>query len=849
MPLQPGSKIGPYEVLSKIGAGGMGEVYKARDNKLNREVAIKVLPAALANDADYLARFQREAQALAALHHPNIATIFGLEQNAIVMEYVEGAPLQGPLPIAEALPIAKQIAEALEAAHEKGIIHRDLKPANILLTPDGQVKILDFGLAKAVERTNATSANSPTLTLRATEAGLILGTAAYMAPEQAAGKPVDRRADIWSFGVVLYELLTGKQLFDGETVSHTLAEVLKTEIDFNKIPAGPLRQLLQRCLDRNLKNRLQHIGEARFAIENYREPAVSAAPPPKRNWLLPVACLAVTTVAVAWALFRAPAATAVPALLELNPPNGVEFTSIFNNGGSAISPDGKTLAFIGVDQQGDESLYVRPRDSMEARQLPGTLAAARPFWSPDSKSIAFFAGGKMKRTELSGGLPVSIADSVRPRGASWNSDGAILYVNRQGGGILRVPAAGGTPAQVTTVDEKAGETHHYYPHFLPDGKRFLVLIRYVAEPGKNHIALGSLDGSPPVKITTTQYKASYDPQSGSLLYIPADGKLVAQRLELSPPRLAGEPIEIATNIGTTNNNSYADFSNSNNGVLFYGRSGRTGAKARFTWRDRTGVASAPIGAPGPITYHYEISPDGTRLAYTGGDQIGFSELSLMDLANGRSLRIPSSSAATPHWAPDGKHLYFTNREGIHRVAADGSGPLELVWKGERNDRMQSISPDGKFLLFGLREINLLPLSGERKPERWADGDSAAISPDGRWVAYQSDESGRTEVYLQRLLERTGRQVVSSGGGREPEWRGDGRELYWIGAGGRLNAAAVTLQADDIKVAPPEALFVVDGRPGEKKFQPSRDGKRFLIHVPVDDEKDSPAMVVRLNAIR
>ena len=324
MPLSPGEKLGPYEILSAIGAGGMGEVYKARDNKLNREVAIKVLPASLVNDADYLARFQREAQALAALHHPNIATIFGLEQNAIVMELVEGKTLQGPLPVNEALPLARQIAEALEAAHDKGIIHRDLKPGNIIVTPEGSVKVLDFGLAKTVEKqSTTTAANSPTLTLRATEAGLILGTAGYMPPEQAAGKPVDRRADIWSFGVVLHELLTGKRLFDGETVSHTLAEVLKTEIDFTPIPAGPIRDLVRRCLDRNPKTRLQHIGEARIAIENYLTNPQKAAPAPVQSnrlpWIIAAACL-LAAIAGWGTHLRKPSQPIPSAKFDIDPP-------------------------------------------------------------------------------------------------------------------------------------------------------------------------------------------------------------------------------------------------------------------------------------------------------------------------------------------------------------------------------------------------------------------------------------------------------------------------------------------------------------------------------------------------
>jgi Tol biopolymer transport system component/tRNA A-37 threonylcarbamoyl transferase component Bud32 len=844
MSLAPGSKIGHYEVLSKIGAGGMGEVYKARDSKLNREVAVKILPEALAFDTEYLSRFQREAQSLAAINHPNIATIFGLEQNAIVMELIDGQPLHGPLPPSEVTNIALQIAEALEAAHDKGIIHRDLKPANILLTPNGQVKILDFGLAKAVERSNETDR---TLTLQSTQAGLILGTAAYMSPEQAAGKPVDRRADIWSFGVILHELLTGQKLFDGESVSHTLAEVLKSEIDFKPIPEGPLRQLLQRCLDRNLKTRLQHIGEARILLTQKPRPQ-------QTNWRLPAACLAVTTLAIAWALFRTPAGpTANSATLELTPPPGIEFAAVTDGGGSAISPDGKTLAFVGIDQNGEESLYIRPLDSLVARPLPGTQYAARPFWSPDSKSIAFVAGGKLKRTDIAGGLPVALADVIFARGGSWNADGVILFADTRGQGILKIPAAGGGVSLATKENTQAGEDQHYFPHFLPDGKNFLLLIRHGNNQGKNHVALASLDGTPPVKLASTLYKPSYNPQTRSLLYISSGNKVVSQRLELNPPRITGDPIEICDGVGTSLNNAYANFSVSNDGVFFYARGGGTDTPKRFAWRDRDGKLSAPIGPATNVRMAFSISPVGSHVAYYSSSKNpsgNRGDVWVMDLASGLTSRFPTKDGLAPYWSPDGKSIYYTDNQGIQRKAADGSGEATQIWKGTRTDFIQSIAPDGKSLLFGFRELYHLPLDGTSKPTPMGiaptSSRSAAISPDGVWVAFQSDESGHAEIYIQRLKDATGKRPVSSGGGHDPAWRGDGRELFWIGAAGRLAAAAVTSQGDDLKIAPPEALFVVDGPPGQRLFKPARDGKRFPIPIPVDGAEHTLPMVVRLN---
>ena len=480
MPLTIGDHLGPYEILGPLGAGGMGEVYRARDPKLNRDVAIKVLPAALANDADYLARFQREAQALAALHHPNIATIFGLEQNAIVMELVEGQNPKGPLPLNEALNIARQIAEALEAAHDKGIIHRDLKPGNIIVTPDGVVKVLDFGLAKTAEKSaGPTTADSPTLTMRATEAGLILGTAAYMSPEQAAGKPVDRRADIWSFGVVLHELLTAKRLFHGETVSHTPADVLRADVDLTKIPAGPIRDLIRRCLDRNLKNRLQHIGEARIAIENYLANPGEAKPAlkPTSRWPWAFAAVCLLGAIAGWGLLLRKSTEPVsPFKLEINPPEGGRFSSINFTGGSAISPDGRTLAFVATNAKGETLLHLRSLDSLEARALSGTEAAGTPFWSPDSKSLAYVTRGKLMRFDLAGGAAVALCDGSRARGGSWNEDGVILFVGQQTE-LNRIPSAGGTPSPVTRLNREAGETSHYYPQFLPGGKEFLYLVR------------------------------------------------------------------------------------------------------------------------------------------------------------------------------------------------------------------------------------------------------------------------------------------------------------------------------------------------------------------------------------
>jgi serine/threonine-protein kinase len=451
MPLAPGDKLGPYEVVSLLGKGGMGEVYRARDPKLNRDVAIKVLPAALANDADYLARFQREAQTLAALNHPNIATIYGLEGNAIVMELVEGPTLQCPLPLEEALPVARQIAEALEAAHDKGIIHRDLKPGNVKVTPEGVVKVLDFGLAKAVnERPVTTGPDSPTLTLRATEAGLILGTAGYMSPEQAAGKSVDRRADIWAFAVVLYELLIGKRLFDGETVTHTLADVVRKPIDLEGVP---LKELIGRCLDRNLKSRLQHIGEARIAIERY-EPPKSETVRTKASWW-PWAIAAASLILaplIGWYTATRPAPPRPLIRVEIQVPPATPLAPL------ALSPDGARLALTLRSPDGKVRLHTRLLHQTQFTPLPGTEDAHGPFFSPAGDWIGFFADGKLKKIAVEGGAAVTLCDARLGYGASWGDDGNIVAALDIRTTLSRIPSAGGTPTPLTKLN--ANEVTH-----------------------------------------------------------------------------------------------------------------------------------------------------------------------------------------------------------------------------------------------------------------------------------------------------------------------------------------------------------------------------------------------------
>ncbi len=625
MALGAGTRVGPYEIIAPLGAGGMGEVYRARDLRLGRDVALKVLPDAFARDPDRLARFRREAQVVASLNHPHIAAIHGFEESdgvqALVLELVEGPTLAdriaaGPIALDDALPIARQIAEALEAAHEQGIIHRDLKPANIKLRADGAVKVLDFGLAKAIDPTATATdvSQSPTITSPAmvSAAGLILGTAAYMSPEQAAGKAVDKRADIWAFGVILWEMLTGKRLFDSETVPHTLADVLRAEIDFGKLPPGTPRRIsetLQRCLDRNIKSRLRDIGEARVTIENYlanpvsaRDASLTVTSSSGTRSPMTVAALAVAAVAVIVAAavsfvhFREQAPAVEPVRFQVLPPDDTAFTNAV-----VLSPDGRQLAFPAPGPNGQTVLWVRPLDSLDARYLTGTEGAARPVWSPDSRHLAFGAGGVLKTIDVSGGPPRTLCEYTGGwREGGWSTQGVILF-GAGPSGLWQVAARGGTPMQVTTVDRSRGEVQHSGPTFLPDGRRFLY-HRASSVPENNGIYLGSLDTKPEEQTTVQLVAAASEPvyvpsptSDGGSLFFLRGGTLLVQSFD-GQSELTGNPITIAEDVGSTGTQGW--FSASATGALAF-RTGRDAvARSELLWFDRQGKRLGQVGPTG-----------------------------------------------------------------------------------------------------------------------------------------------------------------------------------------------------------------------------------------------------------
>ena len=837
MQLAPGTSLGPYEVLARIGVGGMGEVWKARDTRLGRTVAIKT------SNAAFNERFEREARAIAALNHPNVCTLYDVGPDYLVMEHIDGLTLaerieQGPLPLDEALSIARQIAEALESAHDKGIVHRDLKPANVKITPDGAVKVLDFGLATAFGNEPAAAAadanNSATMTMRATQAGMIMGTAGYMAPEQASGKPVDRRADIWSFGVVLSEMVTGKQLFCGETLSHTLADVLRAPIEFKEVPAG-LRPLLSRCLDRDPKQRLQSIGEARIAIQNYKEsvaPAATAAPvvaKPAKSWL-PWAAAMLGAAATFAAMFFYPRHQDLDLIqFDVSAPPGSQSAAA-----PALSPDGKHLVFQ-VTRAGDTSLVLYTLATATSRPLTGTEGGVYPFWSPDGQRVAFVANGQLKSISTRSGDIQRIAGGVATEPGTWNSSGVILIASasRQ---LCQVPDSGGVLTPVLSFDSSRKESAHHLPFFLPDGKHFVFTSHAEQQPG---LYWSSLDGGKPAFVMDDAIGAVYAPS-----ILSASGYLIVERASQAQPVLFSVPFNAANGRVTgreqrlTSQSGVTPGSASGRGSIAF-RPSAENIESRLTWQSRNGEVLGTAGEPAD---HVElrISPDGRRVATSRES----GDIWIVDLERGGLVRLTSGTGnnSNPVWSPDGSEIIYASAEAgkyrLMRKSAGGAGPATTLLEQAIDCRPQSWSPDGRWLLYrsGVRshwDVFLLPLFGDRKPVPLLvdvfDKYGAEFSPDGHWIAYSSPENGRREVYVIATPPgNAAKWTVSTQGGTHPRWRADGKELYFVSLDRQMMAAPVNATATSFRTGEPVRLFPFRLVTNPVRyFDPSPDGKRFL----------------------
>lgn len=878
--LEIGSAVGPYVVKSVLGAGGMGEVYRAWDTKLGRDVALKILPHVHAADPERIARFEREARILASLNHPHIAAIHGFEDSgaihALVLELVDGPTLAerinvGPVPLDETMSIALQIIDALDAAHERGVVHRDLKPANIKVRPDGTVKVLDFGLARLIEpEAPATTdvAASPTITSPAavTGAGIVLGTAAYMSPEQAKGRTADARSDVWAFGCILFEMLTGQRPFGGEDISETLAAVLRAEPDFTALPLSTppaVRRLLAYCLRKDRRRRLAAIADARLELED----ATVATPPVRsvstgRAWAIAaIAAVLVAITALMTIRVRSGALPAAQAVrISIPPPENEMYGGpLPPYGGTgiatqlAMSPDGRHVVFVarGASQS---HLWLRSLAADPAIPIPHTDGASFPFWSPDSKHIGFFAGDKLKTVSLSGGPATILCDAPAARGGSWGRANAILFAPfAGGGGLQQIAADGGVPTRVT---ESESDTSHRWPWFLPDGRHFL----YTATSGPCCPALkpavvmvGSLDGNEPA-VSLMEAESSVFYADGYLFFArDVTSTLMAQRFSPERRALSGEPFPVADNV-SFEGSRYVGASASANGTIAFGHLRNEDAVEQLTWLDRTGH---PLGSATEIGHHEGISlaPDGVRLAVSLFERKGdASEIWQSDLLSGNRSRLTSNPGfdRSPVWSGDGKSLAYVSQRGdsisLRRMSSDGRGDVELL-RGSDVLTVSSWSADHAFLAFtrkgsnGFADIWALPLAGDRKafPVVATEGNdsSAVFSPDSRWIAFTTTQGGPLNVFVQRFPEGGETHLVSTRGAGLPLWRADGGELFYLAATSPVEAALVSVpiqSVDPFKPGPLRELFRIqtgdvrgDSAMGLGRLHAvNADGKRFLI---------------------
>ena len=888
MPLITGTRLGPYEIVALLGAGGMGEVYRARDPRLGREVAVKVLPAAFSADPDRLSRFEQEARAAAALNHPNILAVhdIGTHDDApyIVTELLDGGTLRevltaGTLPQRKVVDYSLQVAQGLAAAHEKGIVHRDLKPENLFVTADERVKILDFGLAKLMQVESMfggvsvlpTGAPEPAGARPNTVPGLVMGTIGYMSPEQVRGVTADHRADIFAFGAILYEMLAGRRAFRGDTAMDTMSAILKEDPPVlpgtdRHIPPG-LQRIVSRCLEKNPAARFQSTRDLAFALEGVSAQSDSSAAVmredvaprrgafgtmPTRERVFAAAALVfllMTLGVTGWALRPAPA----PAVVRFSVA-AREGTSIL---AFALSPDGRRVAFVASERGKPTMVYVRPLDAVSASPVAGTEGGRNPFWSPDSMAIAFFADNKLKIVEASGGTVRTICDALgaRPWG-DWNAGGVIVFSTEQADPIRRVSADGGQPVPVTTVSEGLG---HLRPTFLPDGRSFLYW-RSAGEGAGGELHRTSLDSPEDTLILKPSGWARYV-EPGFLVFV-RGAELMAQAFDPTSGTLSGRAFRIGA-VGTAFNSgnsvNESGFSLSAAGVLAV-RTLETATDNELVWFNRSGERLSVVSEPGGYRNPH-LSPDGSRLAVQQTDQNGRSDVWVIDLARGVKTRLTLDATnlhQLPLWSPDGSGIVVkgTAARGVHRWPAAGAGAEEQL--STTNFDPNSYSPDGRYLVYMIlnadtnRDIGVLPLFSDRKPflflNSTANEAHGQVSPDGNWIAYESDESGTNEIYIQSFPTAGHKVRVSTAGGVQPRWRRNGRELFYL-SGDRLMAVPVQTMPG-LKVGAPSPLFETRVVPGGglgtiANYDVTADGQRFLIASRSGDT-DNPPITIVLN---
>jgi eukaryotic-like serine/threonine-protein kinase len=876
-----GTRLGPYEILAPVGAGGMGEVYRARDTRLGRDVAVKVLPSSFSDDEQRLHRFEQEACAAGALNHPNILAIHDVGKHDgssyVVSELLEGETLRermagATLPQRKAIDYSLQIARGLAAAHEKGIVHRDLKPENIFITKDGRVKILDFGLAKLTEPADGQAKTDIPTRRIDTDPGMVMGTAGYMSPEQVRGRAVDHRADIFSFGAILYEMLTGKRAFHGESAAETMSAILREDppdlSESNKNLSPALERVVRHCLEKSPEERFHSGRDLAFAIEalsgsNPTSTQTAAMPALGPRWMKQreliawiVAAVAVLTILVlAIAYFqRAPAEVRAVRSFILPPERS---TFDFRFGATvAVSPDGRRLVFVAMTPEGKQVLCVRELSAVSPQTLAGTEGATYSFWSPDSRSLGFFADGRLKRIEASGGPPTILCDAPEGRGGTWNRDGVIVFAPNSTGALHRVSASGGASTPITKLDESRVETSQRWPFFLPDGEHFLYLSA-VGAGGTTveaaMICVASLAKQESKQLVSANSNAVY--AQGHLLFL-RERTLMAQAFDAKRLETAGDAFPIAEQVQIGRVAAIGIFSVSEQGILAY-QTGAGEGGSQLTWFDRTNKSTGVLGDVTSCN-SLSLSPDGKMAMVAVPDQIGRTDLWLYEVARGLRTRFTfgPAQARQQAWSPDGRHVVFgSDRKGhfdLYQKASSGVGNEELLLESNLDKNPNCFSPDGRFLLYTAvdpktkADLWAFPLEGGQKPSPFLQGEfnegNGQFSPDGHWIAYQSDESRRSEIYAMPFPGPGGKRQISISGGRLPKWRG--REIFYLGLDNKLMVAEVSVKGETLEVGAARPLFEVRrGGPGNL-YDVTADGQRFLVNMAVEQQTSAPLTLVQ-----